>query len=125
MEMCYDGALVMPSSYAIMNKEEMMYSGGGWCLECHWWGYNIYLTHKERQALTTGQTLVGLAAGLASVGVAAAIIGAYATIVWNYDDGYGVKIRVTGLGPNAVPTGVWSLSKNQQKSIAKKNKVIW
>ena len=29
MEMCYDGALVMPSSYAIMNEEEMMYVEGG------------------------------------------------------------------------------------------------
>lgn len=31
MEMCYDGALVMPSSYAVMNEEEMTYvEGGGW-----------------------------------------------------------------------------------------------
>lgn len=29
MEMCYDGALVMPSSYAVMNEEEMMYLEGG------------------------------------------------------------------------------------------------
>lgn len=29
MEMCYDGALVMPSSYAMMNEEEMMYLEGG------------------------------------------------------------------------------------------------
>lgn len=29
MEMCYDGALVMPSSYAVMNEEEMMYVEGG------------------------------------------------------------------------------------------------
>lgn len=25
MEMCYDGALVMPSSYAVMDEEEMEY----------------------------------------------------------------------------------------------------
>ncbi len=25
MEMCYNGALVMPSSYAMMDEEEMMY----------------------------------------------------------------------------------------------------
>lgn len=31
MEMCYDGALVMPSSYAVMDEEEMTYvEGGGW-----------------------------------------------------------------------------------------------
>lgn len=29
MEMCYDGALVMPSSYAVMNEEEMTYLEGG------------------------------------------------------------------------------------------------
>ena len=25
MEMCYDGTLVMPSSYAVMDEEEMTY----------------------------------------------------------------------------------------------------
>ena len=31
MELCYDGALVMPSSYAVMDEEEMTYvEGGGW-----------------------------------------------------------------------------------------------
>lgn len=29
MEMCYDGALVMPSSYAVMEQEEMTYVEGG------------------------------------------------------------------------------------------------
>ena len=29
MEMCYDGALVMPSNYAMMDEEEMMYVEGG------------------------------------------------------------------------------------------------
>ena len=29
MEMCYDGALVMPSNYAVMNEDEMMYVEGG------------------------------------------------------------------------------------------------
>lgn len=29
MEMCYDGALVMPSSYAVMSEEEMTYVEGG------------------------------------------------------------------------------------------------
>lgn len=30
MDMCYDGALVMPSSYAVMDEEEMTYVEGGW-----------------------------------------------------------------------------------------------
>lgn len=29
MEMCYDGALVMPSSFAVMDEEEMTYVEGG------------------------------------------------------------------------------------------------
>jgi len=29
MEMCYDGALVMPQSYAVMSEEEMTYVEGG------------------------------------------------------------------------------------------------
>ena len=29
MEMCYEGALVMPSSYAVMKEEEMTYVEGG------------------------------------------------------------------------------------------------
>lgn len=33
MEMCYDGALVMPSSYAVMNEEEMTYVEGGISLD--------------------------------------------------------------------------------------------
>jgi hypothetical protein len=29
MDMCYDGTLVMPSSYAMMEEDEMMYVDGG------------------------------------------------------------------------------------------------
>lgn len=29
MEMCYDGALVMPSNYAVMSEDEMTYVEGG------------------------------------------------------------------------------------------------
>ena len=30
MEMCYDGALVMPKNYAVVNNEKMEYVDGGW-----------------------------------------------------------------------------------------------
>lgn len=33
MDMCYDGALVMPSSYAMMDEEEMSYVEGGWSMD--------------------------------------------------------------------------------------------
>lgn len=29
MEMCYDGALVIPSNYAVMDEKEMTYVEGG------------------------------------------------------------------------------------------------
>ena len=32
MDMCYDGALVLPSSYAVMNEEEMTYMEGASCI---------------------------------------------------------------------------------------------
>lgn len=40
MELCYDGALVMPSNYAVMSEEEMTYvEGGGFSVKRLW--YNI------------------------------------------------------------------------------------
>ena len=126
MEICYDGTLVMPSSYAVMDEEEMTYVEGGWCIEKKLWGYNIYLTHKERQLLSAGQTIAGIASGLASFGVGTAILGAFANIVANYDNGYGVKIRMLGpLKIAAVFAGVVPLTKSQQKSFAKRNDVIF
>lgn len=125
MEMCYDGALVMPSNYAVMSEDEMMYVDGGWCVEKKWWGANIYLTHEERRCITTGQTIAVFVAALVSAGIEGAIIGAAATTIADYDDGYGVRIRYTGFGLASVPTGIWSLTKKQEKDIAKKNKVIF
>ena len=34
MEMCYDGALVMPSNYAVMDEDEMIYVEGGRTTSC-------------------------------------------------------------------------------------------
>lgn len=124
MEMCYDATLVMPSIYAVMEEEEMTYVEGGWCIENKLWGYNIFLTHKQRQHLTAGQAIAGFASGLVSLGVGTAILGAFATIVANYDNGYGVKIRMLGpLKIAAVCAGVVPLTKSQQKSFAKRNDV--
>ena len=55
MEMCYDGALVMPSSYAVMSEEEMTYVEGGGsitinrgtvnaALSAVWAGFSTYCT---------------------------------------------------------------------------------
>ena len=36
MDMCYDGALVLPSSYVVMDEEEMSYVEGGWIGAPNW-----------------------------------------------------------------------------------------
>lgn len=72
MEMCYDGTLVMPSSYAVMDVEEMMY------LEA---GGTVSITFTKdflRDCITAGCCLAGgiiglLIGGGASGGTAAAI----------------------------------------------------
>lgn len=126
MEMCYNEALVMPSNYVVMNNEEMEYLDSGWCIENTWWGYNIYLTHEERKTVTSGQMIVGLAAALATMGVGAAIVAAVSGLIWNYDDGYGVRLRMTGpLKFNAVLTGIFSLTANEQSEIASLNKILF
>ena len=115
MEMCYEGALAMPSSYVVMKEEEMTYVEGGWCIERKWWGVNIYLTHKERQLLTDGQAVVGVILAAMSVGIGGVAVGGLGTIIWNHDDGYGTKIRMTNMGKTAIVTGVYSLTRSQEK----------
>ena len=124
MEMCYNGELVMPKNYAVVSEEEMTYVDGGWCIDTHWWGYNVYLTHSERVKLTDGQLVAGLAAALVSCGIGAAIIGAVGGIIWNHDDGHGVRIRMTGLYTNAIITGAFALSASEERGIASKNRII-
>ena len=42
MELCYDGALVLPSSYAVMDEEEMCYTEGGYVSRSvNWISYPI------------------------------------------------------------------------------------
>ncbi len=59
MEMCYDGALVMPSSYAIMDEEEMTYVEGGGTLTV---SYNIKVTKNLIKACASAG--VGAAVGV-------------------------------------------------------------
>ena len=56
MEMCYDGALVMPSSYAIMDSDEMTYVEGGFYIK-----YSTIRTAVLASCLNPiGATLVGI-----------------------------------------------------------------
>lgn len=66
MEMCYDGALVMPSSYVVMDEEEMTYLEGG-----KFYGVNLSAAQCGDVATTLGT--LGLSFTITSL--AAAVIG--------------------------------------------------
>lgn len=82
MEMCYDGAIVMPSSYAEMNEEEMLYLEGGIGATVKWWGIRVALNSTETNAVAVGSSIynyaLGVAIGIPSA-VAGVLVGALAT----------------------------------------------
>ncbi|SCP99978.1 hypothetical protein [Anaerobium acetethylicum] len=63
MEMCYDGALVMPSSYAVMGEEEMTYLEAG----------EAYLSNKAIKAVMIACALNPIATTLISLGIYKAV----------------------------------------------------
>ena len=120
--MTYNEALVMPKNYAIVNEDEMTYVDGGWCIERHWWGHNIYLTHIECLNLSSDLVAVGYSLKLTLLqyaGIASAVLSGISWLIKAIDDGNGVRIRLTF----AIPSGVFSLSRSEEK-LASKNKVI-
>ena len=55
MDMCYDGTLVLPSSYAVMDEEEMSYlEGGGTAVV-----YGTASQIRSRLTAIIGASLVG------------------------------------------------------------------
>lgn len=91
MDMCYDGALVMPSSYAVMSEEEMTYVEGGRTSKIYKASDALtYLTKQVR--LCTAESVASLAvagAGAATIivgivgGVASALMGQWASAYAN------------------------------------------
>ena len=81
MEMCYDGTLVMPSSYAVMSEDEMTYvEGGGWT------------TYKGNDALLQLSVMAGQVYGCA---VAAGKLGkALAAGALTCETGWGLVVAV-------------------------------
>lgn len=57
MEMCYDGALVMPSNYAVMDEEEMTYVEGGGTIRV------LASASTVREICRAGVALIGAAIG--------------------------------------------------------------
>ncbi len=91
MEMTYDGTLVMPSSYAVMEEDEMMYlEGGAWTVQTLGKSLkNLYYKYSfASQALRAGGITIGtifsmtrgvLAITTAKIG---AILGSLAAANW-------------------------------------------
>jgi len=86
MEMCYDGTLVLPSSYAVMDEEEMTYVEGGVSTNVYWWGISIRLDGNETSAFLSD---AGWATGILSAGLGIASVAAGALC--------GVTLGVYGL----------------------------
>ena len=90
MEMWYDGALVMPGSYAVMDEEEMTYVDGGGTLKVK------ASKSTVRTICRAGVALIGAAIGQAFGGpiLAQIISGGLATLIYDYIiDVCGVKYK--------------------------------
>ncbi len=62
MEICYDGALVMPKNYAVVDEEEMTYVDGGATFSS-----NQCKNFVAALGLCSGQALIAIAAGAVAV----------------------------------------------------------
>jgi len=109
MEICYDGALVMPSSYALMSEEEMIYVEGG---------------KKTYRYTNAGEAVTSLAAnaqfyGLIAVGAG---IGGTVTSV----TGIGVAAFLAAGGAGVISSqmySAWKQAKNIKKKYGSKQRV--
>ena len=66
MEICYDGALVMPKNYAVVDEEEMTYVDGGVSAKVRWYGVDIHYTSRDLQGFVAACATGGGAAWLAA-----------------------------------------------------------
>lgn len=78
MEMCYDGALVMPNSYAVVNEEEMTYVDGGFYMtneDCKVFVWALGVTVTENAAGIAAAISAMGSAGLASIASSIPVLG--------------------------------------------------
>lgn len=119
-----DLSVTMLDDYGKGNISVMSRARGRSGHDLYWWGYNIFLNSNETR--TTYQSFKaggGATAGLAAIArfipvpptqLASAIAGviggglvAYGQMIQDEHKGNGVRMRFTGLGYAAVPTGVF------------------
>lgn len=94
MDMCYDGALVLPSSYAVMNENEMSYTEGGAVSTLYKTAKSAssYLQGKAAYYAACGTVASGGAAATSATVLAALGFGSYAAMSFkmahNYESAY-------------------------------------
>lgn len=108
MDMCYNGKLVMPSSYAIMNEEEMTYTEGGdiTTLKNNLYGlYNLVINYMAKyiSGATIGAALKRCGLSWSQIGQ---LVGSYSSLAAKVVAG--ITSLTKWLGSHAVIIGVVS-----------------
>ena len=100
MDMCYDGALVMPSSYAVMNEEDMTYVEGGMSAKVKWYGIYVHLSNKDVGYITDLCSVGGGAStvlsAVAKTGVGTKYAAIVAGVLWAGSGAIGITNRIGG-----------------------------
>ena len=95
MEMCYQGTLAMPKSYAVMDQDEMMYVEGGFYIN-----KNKCATMATYISMLVGVSKAALA--VMALGALAAKIGQKAIPIVNKLTGLSVTAKVIGIALTAI-----------------------
>ncbi len=113
MDMCYDGALIMPSNYAVMDEEEMIYVEGGVSVKKTSMGYKVVLSAQDcgdLAALAAGgsatMATVSGVLGATGVGIPAVVVtavlagvsGVGSAYMWLCSNHKGATINVYAIG---------------------------
>lgn len=106
MEMCYEGALVMPSSYAVMDEEEMPYVEGGSAKE---WAVGIAsglianaIWTLGNHAITSGMVKTALVVCSGAAKTVWAGITSAASFIWNTPVALAILTGTVGIGVGVV-----------------------
>ncbi|MCI5919284.1 MAG: hypothetical protein MRZ75_08195 [Roseburia sp.] len=112
MDMCYEGALVMPSNYAVMDEEEMTYVEGGKV-------YKIQLSARQCGDIAAAGAGAAAAAqflnfipeaGMILAVSIAAVAGTYSAYFWLASNHNGMNLNIITAGNvclGMVPTIRW------------------
>lgn len=94
MDMCYDGALVMPSSYAVMDEEEMCYVEGGG----KFYDACVWILTQAVGGIIGGASFAAVCAVIAKrAAIKAAVSAAVAVIPWSRVAAVAILTGVVGV----------------------------